>query len=546
MESNCSEKALVDAYDQNTFSVGRRAFLAIAAASGVGAVGGALLAPAPALAAQDAADDTAEGGLPVLEDGKVRFTVHSDVHVGASGSYFYRDKMAHAFEKMYQMADAYDAHFMVGDIVEHAYPSEYAELVGMLNADVRCPLGITMGNHEYYHRGADGEAARSDFNEHLLSKLEVPGSFQAPGGEAEGEADFDVVLGADTDPDGLGYHVIAVSAHSEGNEYFEYYGDRKDFISEHVAAAAEEGADRPIFLLIHHPLDGTVRRAAGQGSSAEFGDDPKTPSNDDHAFVDELCGKYPQLVVMTSHTHTPLQDPYVMYQDGGATVVNTATFTKGYYEYDWGLDSDGNGTEDSTPVGGKDASEGLLVEVDPAADNAVTITRLDFRGKGAVIGEPWVIEPAKGAEGFAYLLKDRESAAKEPLVEQGEGLVDAFVVSSVSAYGDSTSAFFAVDATAISPDTSGASDDMVTAYHVTVFEDGATSDALYDARFISDYFKTQAAQAPVFVRQLYGIELAAGTDYVLKVGAESAYGKEAQVGEVKFTCDTDVVAPEEK
>lgn len=558
MERKRSEKALNTAYDQGRFSVDRRAFLSLTAASGVSAVGGALLAPAPAFADQGSTstDVDEESGLPALKDGKVRFTVVSDLHVGSSSSFFWRDKFAHAFEKMYQMADTYDAHFIVGDTIERALPGEYEALAEMLNAHAHCPLGITMGNHEYFHRGMDGEAARDDFNKYLLAKVEVKGSFQAPGGIAEGQTDFDVVLGAETDPEGLGYHVIAVSPHSDGNDYYEYYGDRKDYISEHVATAAKEGAGRPIFLLLHHPLDGTVRRSVGDGASAEFGDDPTVASNEDHSYVNELCAKYPQLVIMTSHSHTPLQDPYVIYQDDGATVVNTATFTKGYYDYDWGMDGDGQGTMDHTPAGGKDASQGLLVEVDPANDNMVTISRLDFRGKGMVLGEPWVIEPAKGAGSFAYRLKDREEAAKAPLVEAKDGLVDMFAATSVNAYvGESSAAFFSVDTTAIQADVSGAPDDVVTAYHVTVFEDGAqggsaaadgsADGALYDARFISDYFKTPIAQAPIFVRQLFGINLSAGTNYVLKVSAQSVYGKETAVGEAKYACDVDVVAPKE-
>lgn len=545
------EKALLNVYDQGKFSVGRRAFVALAAASGVTAMGGALLAPSAARMAR-AAESTAAAsgtGLPQLEDGKVRFTVHSDIHVGASCSFFTRDKIAHAFERMYSMADAYDAHFLVGDTVEHAFDSEYADLVELLNANATSPLGITMGNHECYHQGDDGEASRADFSANLLANLTVPGSFQAPGGVADGEPDFDVVVGADLDPKGNGYHVIGLSAHSEGNEYYEYYGDRKDWIRERLAADAEEGgADTPIFMLIHHPFDSTVRRTATTGSSAEFGDDPATASNADHTFYDEICAAYPQLIVFCGHTHTPLQDPFTIYQDDGITVINTATFAKGYYEYDWGIDEGGAEVADSTPVGGADASEGVLVEIDPAT-NAVTVTRLDFRGEGSVIGTPWVIDVAQGASAYAYRLADRQAAAKEPLVSgDGNAALGFFTARAVSKWGDSTSAYFSIDTTAVEADTTGAEDDVITAYRVQVAPADASSstgEALYDATYISDYFKTATAQDPTFVRQLFGIELSEGADYVMTVSAISAYGVEAEIGQVEFTCDAEIVAPAE-
>ncbi len=557
---NVGNGELLAAYDQGRFPVGRREFLALAAATGVSALGGALLVPdasgiaraaegeksSASSSALDSGDETPAAGLPTLAGDKVRFTVQSDVHVGSGSAFHYREKIAHAFATLYGIADSYDAHFFVGDTVDRAMPSEYAELAELLNANARCPLGITMGNHEYYLHGGDGEAARASFSDDLLAKIEVPGSFQAPGAQADGEPDFDVVIGGDG-ADGKGYHVIGVSAHSEGNEYYEYYGDRKDWIRERLEKDAAEGADKPIFMLMHHPFAATVRRSEDTGDSAEFGDDPTIPSTDERAFYDELCAAYPQLICFSGHTHTPLQDPLSIYQGEGITVAQTATFAKAYYEEDWGVDDTGAKVANSTPAGGSDASEGLLVEVDRQT-NEVTITRIDFRGAGRVIGVPWVVDPAADAQAQAYRLDARKASSKEPIVTEvkdGDGALEVFTRRSVSAYGDSVNAYFSLRADVVRPDTSGVEDDQVVSYRVQMAKadpSGAPSTPFYDTRFISDYFKAPQDQAPVFVRQLFGISLSSGTDYVMTVSAITAFGREAKVGVLKFTADVTVTA----
>lgn len=570
-------RALCEAYDEGRFPIGRRAFLALAAASGVSALGGALLAPdaarvayaadgekAASRAADAAAgDEVPAAGLATLTGDKVRFTVQSDVHVGSGSNFHSREKIAHAFATLYGIADAYEAHFIVGDTVDRANDAEFAELVELLNANARCPLGITMGNHEYYLHGGDGEAARAAFSENVLAKLEVPGSFQAPGASADGQTDFDVQIG--DAGDGTGYHVIGVSAHSEGNEYYEYYGDRKDWIRERLAKDAAEGADKPIFMLMHHPFAETVRRSSTQGSCAEFGDDPTVPSVDERSFYDELCESYPQLICFSGHTHTPLQDPQSIYQGEGVTVAQTATFARGYYEADWGVDDGGAKVGDATPAGGSDASEALLVEVDRAT-NEVTITRIDFRGAGRVVGTPWVIDPTAPVDSQPYRLADRKARAKDPIVEKAagakkaasaaadDGAVDAVALTfytsrSVSAYGDGVSAYFSLRADAVHPDTTGVEDDQVVSYRVQVAKadpSGAPSTPFYDTRFISDYYKVPQDQAPTFVRQLFGISLTSGTDYVMTVSAITAFGREAKVGTLAFTSDATVTAPASK
>ena len=83
---------LETAYDRGTFGVSRRTFVKLAAAAGITAAGGALVFP-QARQAQAAFTEPDQASWPDLSDdeGKVRFTVHSDTHVGGYDYSWYGD-----------------------------------------------------------------------------------------------------------------------------------------------------------------------------------------------------------------------------------------------------------------------------------------------------------------------------------------------------------------------------------------------------------------------------------------------------------------------
>ena len=85
---------LASAYDRGTFGVSRRAFLKLAAVTGVSAAAGMLVFPEQQAAA--AFTQPAAPNWPPLSGDKIRFTVHSDTHVGASPNNNYRDKIPEA------------------------------------------------------------------------------------------------------------------------------------------------------------------------------------------------------------------------------------------------------------------------------------------------------------------------------------------------------------------------------------------------------------------------------------------------------------------
>ncbi len=508
---------LETAYDRGTFGVSRRTFVKMAAAAGITAVGGALVFP-QARQARAAFTEPAVANWPDLgaTDGKVRFTVHSDTHVGAGAENSYADKIPHAFSSIYSMAPGIDAHFFVGDSADTGAPEQYDELAELLNTNVKAPVGIVMGNHEYYNWDGDQEAAQAEFSKFLGSKLAVEGAFQVPGGPNEGELDCDFVVGGDG-TEGSGYHVLAVSPHVGGYDN-SWYGDRQDWIREHLEAAAAEDPEKPIFLFTHHPFGNTVWYSVGGSWNGQFGLDENDGTGDDMAFYQELAAAYPQLVHFSGHTHIPMADPRSIYQDDGFTLIQTATFANNFWMAGDGFDEDGD--EGGHPAAGQDANQCELVEIDTAT-NAVTVYRLDFR-EGAVIGEPWTIVPSEGVAGFKYTYPQMEEASQPPVVA-----ADAAVTCD--------GASFTLTADKVAADTDALANDVVISYRVAVAPADDAENAVFEALYMSDYYKARADRAAEFTRPLFGAELEAGTDYVLAAYAVNAFGKEALVGEAEFT-----------
>ena len=521
MEFGAAE-SLSEAYDKGTFGMSRRTFTQLAMAAGITAVGGALVFPSKQ--AHAGFTEPAQSQWPTLEDGKIRFTVHSDTHVGADPENNYAKKIPLAFTSMYELAPDVVAHFFVGDSANNGTPEQYDELAAILNENAQAPIGIVMGNHEYYYHQYDETAAQEEFRTFLLDKLAVDGSFQIPGGPNEGEIDCDFVIGGDG-TEGSGYHVLAISPRW-GGWHYSWYGECRDWIREHLAAAAAEDPAKPIFMLTHHAFPNTVWNSKEGGSWAgQFGDDPDDIHGYDMAFYQELCAQYPQLIHFSGHTHIPMADPRSIYQaQDGFTLVQTATFANNFWMGEKGEGYDETGDDGAHPEAGQDASQCNLVEIDPST-NAVSIYRVDFR-EGTTIGEPWVVIPSEGTAGFRYTTAAMKEASKPPIVEGAELSVPE---DSITATGAS----FSLTADKILPDTTGLVDDVVIAYRAEVRAADDQTIA-YMGMFMSDYYKASANRQAQFVRPLFGAELAADTEYVLSVYALDPFDKESLVGEVAF------------
>lgn len=524
-------RGVAEAYDHGTFGVSRRAFLQMAGLAGVTAVGGALVFPGTASAA---APVTSWKPLP-SGDGKIRFTVHSDTHVGSGEDNHWRDKIPAAFKAIYQIAPDVRAHFFVGDSADTGLASQFDDLASLLNANAKRPIGIVMGNHEYYSHETDANGGHSqkaedeaiaEFKKFLAEKLKVEGSFQIPGGPNEGHIDCDFDLD--------GYHFIAASPRVGQSYDNSWYGGQTDWMYERISAAAREDGTKPIFFATHHPFPHTVWYSGGNSWDGQFDENSNTEQS--NKFLKKLEGEFPQVIHFSGHTHIPMADPRSIYQNG-FTLIQTATFANNYWMSRDGQDKDGNGG--GHPADGHDANNCELVEIDTAT-NEVTVYRLDFRNEDPVVGTPWVIDPSAGKGGFRYTTKQFESEAKPPVVEAG-----ALSVPADSVKG--TSASFSIDTSKVRPNTDGVPDDQVLTYRAEVTD--AAGKQVYNALFMSDYYRAKADQAAVFTRPLFGAVLEEDTAYTLTAYASNAFGDnhntdeggkrnakmEAKIGSVTFT-----------
>ncbi|MBX9035154.1 LamG-like jellyroll fold domain-containing protein [Gordonibacter massiliensis (ex Traore et al. 2017)] len=523
---------LETAYDKGTFGVTRRTFLKLAAMAGVSVAGGMLVFPDQE--ANAAFTQPSEPQWPALSGSKVRFTVHSDTHYTGCDV---EQKLPHAFDAIYRAVPDCAAHVFDGDSVNTGTASEYAALLAGANASIKKPALFVMGNHEFGVGGtALGGNAVANFSS-FLSQLTCEGALQKPGGVAEGRLNVHTTVG--------GYHVIAASC---GHGY--WYGDamydddgttqisRLDWMRREIAAAAADDptGTKPIFFMTHHPFPDTVWYSPTPFSAGWIGDFGPDGDRNSKAFYNELKAAYPQLVHFSGHTHIPEEDPRSIFQDlDGFTLVQTATFGNNFWMRG-GANADGydeNGSAGGHPNSGYDASQCLLVEVDPANGHEVTIRRMDFR-RGTYLGRPWTFKVSDKST-WVYTHEAMGAASKPPVLEQGAAV--RIAADSVT----QTGASFTITADKVKPDVSGLADDVVMAYRIVVVDAQGTE--VYNACYMSDYYKAPVNQPAEFTRPLFGAKLAPESAYSLKAYARNPWEKETLVGEVVFTTAGQEVVP---
>jgi hypothetical protein len=110
-----------------------------------------------------------------------------------------------------------------------------------------------------------------------------------------------------------GYHFITAGPDTYSNEL---NAEQVKFVTENVTAALKEDATKPVFLIMHQPVDGTTY---GTSSQKKYPDE-----------LEALIKKEPRLVVFGAHMHYPSSDPQTIYQvPGGATFIQTTSIMGG-------------------------------------------------------------------------------------------------------------------------------------------------------------------------------------------------------------------------
>lgn len=519
---------LENAYERGTFGVSRRTFMKLAGIAGVTAMGGMLVFPDNE--AHALYTEPAEQHWDELSGDKVRFTVHSDTHFRGCDV---QKKFPLAFQSIYDNVPNVAAHVFDGDSTDNGNDAEYAELVEYINTYLQKPPIICMGNHEMYAHGSNLPEAIQSFKDKVLAKITVPDTPQAPGGTHEGLEHFAGKVGGED-----GYWLIAASCGLNYDYGYDIPTEGYDqptpiqWMLENIDAAVQEDPTKPVFVFTHHPMPETMHfspESFGAGWIGQFTDDQYPGQYD---FQNYIAEHYPQVIHFSGHTHIPDNDPRSIWQDG-FTAVQTATFGNNFW-MEGGANKDGYDAQGGTgghPADGYDASQCLLVEVDPSNGHEVTIRRMDFR-EGDYIGRPWTFKVSDKST-WIYDNATMEAASKAPVVPE-----DAKVVMGISEPepGQKVDVSFTIPADKVTPDTSGLSDDIVMSYRIVIHSAAdPQGEAVYDACYMSDYYKAAQNRPAEFTRPLFGASLDAG-DYVITAYARNPWLKETQIGEaVEFT-----------
>lgn len=241
----------------------------------------------------------------------------------------------------------------------------------------------SMGNHEFPQATSDEtltSTALKYFKENVLGSENADPNYTM---------EFD------------GYTVIAAAAQ---NYYGVYSEETESWILEQIDAAVAESEDKPIFLAMHHPLQGRIMNYNVTSCS--------------DSFIESLKA-YPQVINISSHEHIMAQQPAAIRQDGFTSIMTP------YLGEIGNINAEGAKSQPDV------VAQALMIEID--RENVVKIYKLDVKNN-KFIGNPYVIDiPALvSGDETAYLYTDaRKDNSNTPVFPENA----AVTVSNITGTG---------------------------------------------------------------------------------------------------------------
>jgi 3',5'-cyclic AMP phosphodiesterase CpdA len=291
-------------------------------------------------------------------EGTIKFGLMSDVHIG--GARFNYNSTASQISKFNNALDWYseqgiDALVFTGDMTERGIMTEWADFNNCVDGHLASGIELvaSMGNHESMGSPAQNWAEN-----------------------------FEISTGNKPHQDHVinGIHIISISAGTGTldeetgrltNQTGKNYAGSVEWLKKRLDAAVAEDPTKPIFVLIHYPIQDTYYYT--NQSNADYGTGLGTGAN---SFLND----YPQVVTLSGHVHLPNSDPRFIWQ-GGFTAVNVADNAYHFFYPNEGYvgDSASVSRTSSAPAPNdlynNDVSNGMIVEVD---GSVVTIKTYDF------------------------------------------------------------------------------------------------------------------------------------------------------------------------
>lgn len=413
-------------------------------------------------------------------DVDLRVAVIADTHVTASSNGAAFRNVVEALKTV--CGDQLDAVAMNGDIVLQSsktanYTAHYDTVYSILNAygigqqaeglENNVPVIYAMGNHEFPQNNND----RTTCDESIAIFNEKTG--QQLNHHAEYNGYHFIASGGTT------YNLCDNTSNVSGT-----LNTDEEWIMAEVDKALAADATKPVFLMLHHPINGTAGNYSDKRYTSEF--------------INFLAER-PRVIQLTAHMHLAAQLPKTMWQSG-------------YTAY-------------QVPAGdGSGLKQASFIEI---SGSEVKIYKIDITKK-EYIGDPWVIDTSKGAEGFLYTAAARENTNAPTYSDTAE-----LKVSDITKYV----------ATLTYPhgkcEQTGVQQDGYVQSHRIVLKN-KESGIVVKEQTVATPYKTFTDYSAVDEATEYTLEytgLSAGETYVVEVYARSPFGVESEPLTTEFTTE---------
>lgn len=404
---------------------------------------------------------------------KSRLFVGSDIHINRVDS---QKKFANALEAFNSIDTEGDAtntaQVFVGDITDSGRDDQYTTLIQTekdhTDYDKRQTIWC-IGNHE-----GSGQPARDQFKRYTGQE---PNKVVKVGGVT----------------------VITLGQDGTGNQQYGTTEEARTWFADALKTAAEEDPTAPIFVMAHHAVPDTAY--VTDEWSGEY----------NQAMIDEMK-KYPQIIHISGHSHSTMEDNRSIDQSAGFTAIQDGTIGA-YFENESGKINPETGTKSTYPANAEVSSQALVIDV--SNENVVTIRRMNLTtGEYMYNDEPWVIDTPKLVEDFnANATYVRERASVAPSFEEGAAVTTS----------DLSETSVKVSFPAATP-ASGKNNDMIHTYKITL-TDTATGEKEI-RQFWNDYYEIPANKKDKWTVLVK--DLAPQTTYSIAVQAVTSFGAESQ------------------
>ncbi|MDR1102439.1 MAG: metallophosphoesterase, partial [Tannerella sp.] len=289
-----------------------------------------------------------------------RFAVISDTHFEytkwGEGA---KVKVPRALKNILSKTPQVDAIFVVGDLTNGGKAEEYEQLVSAFGDRSNVPEGIDVYFTLGYNHDVHG-------NEDCLKNYQT----------IVGQPLYHYV-------DIKGYPFIAISEWGTGDFSTPARNDEaRQFLSEKLADASQRYPGKPVFVFMHMP---PLNTCYGSSQSNGWGTD---------VFLD-ILNRYPQVIVFSGHSHSPLSDPRSIHQ-GKFTAINDGSTV--YCEIERGVPD-----ITTTPENFKYVTEGVIVNI--RANDDVEIERWDTYRDEEILPR-WLVEAPHDGSHFTYKNRD--------------------------------------------------------------------------------------------------------------------------------------------